>query len=78
MTKHVHIRFLNVLIRSVLLYGGEIWTLRAQDRNVIEATQMRFLRSVEKLTIRDKSKGNETRKELKTKNFTDAIMEYLT
>ena len=76
MTKEVQIRFHNVLSKPALLYGSETWTIRAQDRKRIETAQMRFLRSVEKVTLRDKKKSSEIRDKLKVKNITNEIKDY--
>lgn len=59
-----------------MLYGSETWILRAQDRKRIEAAQMRFLRSVERISLRDRKTSNEIRDKLKTKNIIDEIKEY--
>ena len=55
-TKEVQISLLNIFSKHRLLYGRETWALRAQDRKRLETAQMRFLRSVEGVTLRDKKK----------------------
>ena len=56
-TKDVQIGFHIILSKRVLFHGSITWTLRGQGQERIDAAQMRFLRSVEKVIIRDKEKN---------------------
>jgi hypothetical protein len=57
-----------------MMYGSETWILRPQDCRRIETSQMRFLRSVAGVTLRDRI--NEERKILQTGNVVEDIKQY--
>ena len=43
-----------VLVRSAMCYGAEGWTMRSEDENRIETTEMRMLRMMCGKTLEDK------------------------
>jgi hypothetical protein len=47
----------------VLLYGSETWTIEIKDMSKIQATKMRYLRSVKGCTKLEYIKNEDTRKE---------------
>ena len=52
------------VIRPVLLYGAECWTGRMKEEQILEKTEMRMLRRIKGVTLRDKVKSVDIRKEL--------------
>jgi hypothetical protein len=52
--KGLQIRFHNVTARLALLYGSECWTLSQKDRNRINSSQIKFIRSLTGVTLRDR------------------------
>jgi hypothetical protein len=44
--KGLQSRLNNVIAKPSLLYGSECWTLRQKDRNTINSSQMKFIRSL--------------------------------
>jgi hypothetical protein len=56
MRKDLQIRFHNVIGKPALIYGSEWWTLRQKDRNRINNSQMKFIRSLTGVTLRDRIK----------------------
>ena len=52
------------VVRPVLLYGSECWTVGVKEENILEATEMRMLRRIKGVTLRDKLKSKDIRKEL--------------
>jgi uncharacterized protein YydD (DUF2326 family) len=48
----------------VLLYGRETWAIKTKDMSKIQATEMRYLRSVKGCTKLDHIKNKDIRKEL--------------
>ena len=51
-------------IKPVLLYGTECWTVRQKEEQIFEKTEMRMLRRIKGVTLRDKEKSVDIRKEL--------------
>jgi hypothetical protein len=58
--------FYKVMALPVLLYGSETWAIETKDMSKIQATEMRYLRSVEGCTKLDHIKNEDIRKELDT------------
>jgi hypothetical protein len=54
--KGIKLRLHNIISKPALQYGSETWVLRAEDKRRIETSEMRFLRSVLGVSLRDKSK----------------------
>ena len=50
-------------IRPVLLYGAECWTVGKKEKQILEKTYMRMLRRIKGVTLRDKAKSVDIRKE---------------
>ena len=63
MPRKVKIKLYMTVIRPVLLYGAECWTVRKEEQ-IIEKTEMRMLRRIRDVTLRDKVKKLDIRKEL--------------
>ena len=51
-------------MRPVILYGAECWTTGVKEENILEKTEMRMLRRIKGLTVKDKMKSEDIRKEL--------------
>ena len=58
MRKEIQLRFHNIVSKPALIYGSECGTLRQR----INSSQMRFLRSLSGVTLRDRIKSEEIRK----------------
>jgi hypothetical protein len=54
-------RIFNASIRSILLYGAESWTLLKSDINLLERFQLKCLRNILHISLRDKWKTEEVR-----------------
>ncbi|GFS20484.1 retrovirus-related Pol polyprotein from type-1 retrotransposable element R2 [Elysia marginata] len=52
------------VVRPVILYGAECWTTGVKGENILEKTEMRILRRIKGVTLKDKMKGEDIRKEL--------------
>ena len=58
------IKLYMTVIRPVLLYGAESWTVRKKEEQILEKTEMRMLRRIKGVTLRDNVKSVDIRKEL--------------
>ena len=56
MRKEIQLRFHNIVSKPALLNGSECWTLRQRDKSRMNSSQMRFLRSLSGVTLREGSK----------------------
>jgi hypothetical protein len=66
----------SVLSKPAMTYGSETWVLRSQDCKRIETSQMKFLRAVAGVTLRDKIRSADVRKRLQTRNAVEDIKQY--
>jgi hypothetical protein len=66
MRKEIKLRLHNIILKPALQYGSEMWVLRAKDKRRIETSEMRFLRSVLGVSLRDKIRSEDVRKQLNT------------
>jgi hypothetical protein len=72
----IQVRIHNVLSKSAMMYGSETWILRSQDCRIIETSQMRFLRAVAGVILRDRIRSEDVRKILQTRNVVEDIKQY--
>ena len=63
------------VIRPVLLYGAECWTVRKKEEQVLEKTEMKMLRRIKGVTLRDKVKSVGIRKELGVNSIQEKVRE---
>ena len=63
------------VIRPVFLYGAECWTVRKKEEQVLEKTEMRMLRRMKGVTLRDKVKSVDIRKEVGVNSIQDNVRE---
>jgi hypothetical protein len=74
--KTIQMKFYEVMALRVLLYGSETWTIKTKDMSKIQATEMRYLRSVKGCTKLDHTKNEDIRKELNTDSMQYKIENY--
>src|SRR5678815_3778400 len=53
------------ILRPLLVYGSECWALNTAQMGRVEATEMRVLRLIEGVTLRDRRRSEEIRRELR-------------
>ena len=74
--KHVIYKQTTVsVIRPVILYGAECWTVRKKEEQILEKTQMRMLRRIKGVTLRDRVKSVDIRKELGVSSIQEKVRE---
>jgi hypothetical protein len=56
-------------------YGSETRKLRAEDKGRTEISEMRFVRSVLGVSLRDKMRSEDVRKQLNTEQMVEEIQE---
>ena len=52
------------MVRSIILYGAECWTTGVKEENIQEKKEMRMLRRIKGVTVKDKMKSEDIRKDL--------------
>ena len=72
MPRKLKIKLYMTVITPVLLYGAECWTVRKKEEQILEKTQMRMLRRIKGVTLRDKVKSVDVRKELAMNSIRDS------
>ena len=59
MPRKLKIKLYMTVIRPVFLYGAECWTVRKKEEQILEKTEMRMLRRITGVTLRDKECGHQ-------------------
>ena len=63
------------VIRPVLLYGAKCWTVRKKEEQIFEKTEMKMLRIIKGVTLRDKAMRVDIRKELGVNSIQEKVRE---
>ena len=75
MPRKLKIKLYMTAIRPVLLYGAECWTARKKEEQIIENTEMRMLRRIKGVTLRDRVNSVDIRKELGVSSIQEKVRE---
>ena len=75
MPRKLKIKLYMTVIRPVLLYGAECWTVRKKEEQILEKTEMRMLRRIKGVTLRDRVKSVDIRKELGVSSIQEKVRE---
>ena len=73
--KKLKIKLYMTVIIPVLLYGAECWTVRKKEEQILEKTKMRMLRRIKGVTLRDRVKSVDIRKELGVSSIQEKVRE---
>jgi hypothetical protein len=65
----------NMFSRPASTYGSEMWALTSQDKKITETFQMRFLRSMLRVTLRDRMRNRDIGNHLETENVVEEIIQ---
>ena len=63
------------VIRPVLLYGAECWTVRKKEEQILGKTEMMMLRRIKGVALRDRVKSVDIRKELGVSSIQEKVRE---
>jgi len=63
------------MVRPVMIYGSEAWTLRRREEERLKGTEMRMLRWILGLTLRDRKRNDDIRRILGVACITDNVRE---
>jgi len=63
------------MIRPALIYGSEAWTLRRREEERLERTEMRMLRWILGLTLKDRKRNDDIRCIIGVACITDKVRE---
>ena len=75
MPRKLNIKLYMTIIRPVLLYGAECWTVSKKEEHILEKTEMRMLRRIKGATLRDKVKSVDISKELGVTGIQEKVRE---
>ena len=69
------IKLYTTVIRPVFLYEAERWTVRKKEKHILEKTDMRMMRRMKGVTLRDKVKSVDIRKEPGVNSMQEKVRE---
>ena len=75
MPRKLKIKLYITVIRPVLLYGAECWTVRKKEEQILEKTETRMLRRIKGVTLTDRVKSVDIKKELGVSSIQEKIRE---
>ena len=62
MPTRLKLKIYRTVLRPVLMFGGETWALRKREEQILERTEMRMLRWILGVSLREKPRNEEVRK----------------
>ena len=75
MPRKLKIKLYMTVIRPVFLYGAECWTVRKKEKQILEKTERKMLRRIKAVTLRDKVKSVDIRKQLGVNSIQEKVRE---
>ena len=75
MPRKLKIKLYMTVIRPVMLYGGECWTVTKKEEQILETTEMRMLRRIKGVTRKDKIRSVDIRRELGVNEIKEKVRE---
>ena len=73
MPRKLKIKLYMTVIRPILLCGAECWTVRKKEEQILEKTEMRMLRRIKGVTLRDRVKSVDIRKALSVSSIQEKV-----
>ena len=75
MPRRLKVKMYLTVIRLVLLYGAETWTVGKKEERILESTEMRMLRRIKGVTLRDRLRSFNIRRELGVNDIIEKVRE---
>jgi hypothetical protein len=69
------LKFYKVMEVPMLMYGSENWAMNREDRRIVEAAEMEFLKCVAGYTLKDQVRNDNIRQQLGIFNLNDTIQQ---
>jgi hypothetical protein len=76
MSIDIKLRIHNIISKSTLLHGSELWIMNRKDQRQLEAAKIHSLRPPAGLTRRDKQRNVDISNKVSTDNRIDGIRNY--
>jgi hypothetical protein len=76
MNKETKLRIHDITDKATLKFGSEVWVLKKREEQRLEATQMKFLRHLLRVTKLDKEKNHCIRQRTGAQNIVKEIKQY--
>ena len=73
--RRLKVKIYKTVIRPVLLYGAETWALHKKEDTILEVTEMRMLRRIRGVTLRDRMRNIQVREDLGVVNILQKVRE---
>lgn len=71
--REVKVTIYDTVLRPILLYGSECWTLNTVQKNKLEAAEMRVLRLIRGVTLRERMRSERIREDLGMISIIDKV-----
>ncbi|XP_063593046.1 uncharacterized protein LOC134770107 [Penaeus indicus] len=75
MPRKLKVKLYNTIIRSVFLYGAEVWTMGKEEERILEVTEIRMLRRIKGGTLRERERSTDIRRELGVSDINEKVKE---
>ena len=73
MPRNLKVKIYKIVVRPVMVYGAETWALRKKEERKLERTEMRMLRWILGVSLRDHVSNEEVRKRARIECISDVI-----
>ncbi|XP_063613758.1 uncharacterized protein LOC134786991 [Penaeus indicus] len=75
MPRKLKVKLYSTIIRPVLLYEAEVWTMGKEQERILETTEMRMLRRIKGVTLRERERSTDIRRELGVSDINEKVKE---
>ena len=75
MPRKLKIKLYKTIIRPIFLYSAEVWVTRKKEERILESTEMKISRRIKGVTLKDRKRSEDIRRELGINNISDKLRE---